>query len=39
MPILSSLGDRLQIFTDKPHGVFEGFLQRASDAKRYDTPS
>ncbi len=21
------LGDRLQIFTDKPHGVFEGFLQ------------
>ena len=21
------LGDRMQIFTDKPHGVFEGFLQ------------
>jgi len=21
------LGDRLQIFTDKPHGVFEGFLK------------
>jgi lipooligosaccharide transport system ATP-binding protein len=21
------LGDRVQIFTDKPHGVFEGFLQ------------
>jgi len=22
-----TLGDRLQIFTDKPHGVFEGFLK------------
>ena len=21
------LGDRMQIFTDKPHGVFEGFLK------------
>jgi lipooligosaccharide transport system ATP-binding protein len=21
------LGDRLQIFTDKPHGVFEGYLK------------
>ena len=21
------LGDRMQIFTDKPHGVFEGFLE------------
>jgi len=24
---LERLGDRMQIFTDKPHGVFEGFLQ------------
>jgi len=22
------LGDRMQIFTDKPHGVFEGFLEK-----------
>ena len=25
--LFERLGDRLQIFTDKPHGVFEGFLQ------------
>jgi len=24
---LEKLGDRMQIFTDKPHGVFEGFLK------------
>jgi lipooligosaccharide transport system ATP-binding protein len=24
---IEKLGDRMQIFTDKPHGVFEGFLQ------------
>jgi lipooligosaccharide transport system ATP-binding protein len=24
---LEKLGDRMQIFTDKPHGVFESFLK------------
>ncbi|MDR0470483.1 MAG: hypothetical protein LBH79_02000 [Nitrososphaerota archaeon] len=24
---MERLGDRLQIFTDQPHGVFEGFLK------------
>ena len=26
---IERLGDRMQIFTDQPHGVFEGFLTRA----------
>lgn len=25
---IEKLGDRMQIFTDKPHGVFEGFLKQ-----------
>jgi lipooligosaccharide transport system ATP-binding protein len=24
---IERIGDRMQIFTDKPHGVFEGFLK------------
>ncbi len=24
---IERLGDRMQIFTDQPHGVFEGFLR------------
>ena len=24
---IERLGDRMQIFTDQPHGVFEGFLK------------
>ena len=24
---IEKFGDRMQIFTDKPHGVFEGFLK------------
>jgi lipooligosaccharide transport system ATP-binding protein len=31
------LSDRLQIFTDKPHGVFEGFPKRTPDAERDHT--
>ena len=34
---IERLGDRMQIFTDQPHGVFEGFLREHKLAECFDS--